>query len=87
MHGEYLGGRGVVCPEADAYERAELRLALARHAQLEVVGAALQGQVGHEKSSGALMNNAAELLRFEQPVQQNVQQPAEQAVDKLIFFS
>lgn len=33
------------------------------------------------------MNNAAELLRFEQPVQQNVQQPAEQAVDKLIFFS
>ena len=33
------------------------------------------------------MNNAAELLRFEQPVQQNVQKPARQVVDKLIFFS
>jgi hypothetical protein len=60
---------------------------LAGHAQLEVVRAALQGEVGHEKSSGTLKNNAAELLRFEQSVQQNVQQPAEQAVDKLILFS
>ncbi len=62
MRAKGLGRVGFVGAEADADEGAEFGLMLARHAQLEVVGAALEGDVGHEKSSGTLKNNAAELM-------------------------
>jgi hypothetical protein len=59
--------------QTHAHKGAELAGMLAEHAQLKDVRAALQAEPGHEKSSGTLNNNAAELLRFEQ----SVQQPAE----------